>query len=132
MRKLPLAQKFDYNLARAWFRSFIKSFTSSKPTDNLITSSPAPASIFWFLVNWLWVVDAGCRIRLLVSPTLATCENIFTLSIGYLYWPAALIIVMMTIFFAPIGARLAHYLPIEILKRIFAVLLMFIGVKMLI
>ena len=59
-------------------------------------------------------------------------SNIFIHSIGYLYWPAALIIVMMTIFFAPIGARLAHYLPIEILKRIFAVLLMFIGIKMLI
>ena len=59
-------------------------------------------------------------------------SNIFIHSIGYLYWPAALIIVMMTIFFAPIGARLTHYLPIEILKRIFAVLLMFIGIKMLI
>ena len=53
-------------------------------------------------------------------------------SIGYLYWPAALIIVMMTIIFAPIGARLAHYLQIEILKRIFAILLMIVGVSMLI
>jgi len=58
--------------------------------------------------------------------------NIFTHSIGYLYWPAALIIVTMTIFFAPIGARLAHYLPIEILKRSFAILLMIVGIKMLI
>ena len=53
-------------------------------------------------------------------------------SIGYLYWPAALIIVMMTIIFAPIGARLAHYLQIEILKRIFAILLMIVGISMLI
>ena len=58
--------------------------------------------------------------------------NIFRHSIGYLYWPAALIIVAMTIFFAPIGARLAHYLPIEILKRSFATLLMIVGIKMLI
>jgi len=57
--------------------------------------------------------------------------NVFIHSIGYLYWPAALIIMMMTIFFAPIGARLAHYLPIDTLKSIFAVLLLFVGIKML-
>lgn len=53
-------------------------------------------------------------------------------SFGYLYWPAALIIMMMTVFFAPLGARLAHYLPIAILKRIFAIVLVIVGLKMLI
>ena len=53
-------------------------------------------------------------------------------SLGYLYWPAALIIIAMTIFFAPMGARLAHYLPIPTLKRVFAVVLAIVGILMLI
>lgn len=52
-------------------------------------------------------------------------------SFSYLYWPAALIIVAMTVFFAPLGARLAHYLPVLTLKRIFAILLLIIGIRML-
>ncbi len=50
---------------------------------------------------------------------------------GYLYWPAALIIIGMTVIFAPLGARLAHYLPVVTLKRIFSVVLLFVGLKML-
>ncbi len=53
-------------------------------------------------------------------------------SLSYLYWPAALIIVAMTIFFAPLGARLAHYLPVITLKRIFAVVLAIVGIRMLV
>ncbi len=52
-------------------------------------------------------------------------------SLGYLYWPAALIIIAMSIFFAPMGARLTHLLPIPILKRAFAVLLAIVGIRML-
>ena len=52
-------------------------------------------------------------------------------SLGYLYWPAALIISAMTIFSAPLGARLAHYLPIVTLKRVFAVVLVMVGIRML-
>jgi len=53
-------------------------------------------------------------------------------SISYLYWPAALSIIAMTIFFAPLGARLAHYLPVSTLKRLFAILLMIVWLRMLI
>ncbi len=52
-------------------------------------------------------------------------------SLSYLYWPAALIIVAMTVIFAPMGARLAHYLPVLTLKRIFAILLLIVGIRML-
>jgi uncharacterized membrane protein YfcA len=51
---------------------------------------------------------------------------------SYLYWPAALSIMTMTIFFAPIGARLAHYLPVSTLKRTFSILLLIVGLRMLI
>ena len=83
-------------------------------------------------------ISSACSIPIALAATIAFVfvsrdnPNIFTHSIGYLYWPAALIIMMVTIFFAPIGARLAHYLPIDTLKCIFAVLLMFIGIKMLV
>lgn len=52
-------------------------------------------------------------------------------AIGYIYWPALIGIVVTSILFAPLGARLAHRLPIVTLKKIFAVLLATLGVKML-
>ena len=53
-------------------------------------------------------------------------------SFGYLYLPALLGIISASYITAPFGARLAHTLPIPVLKRIFAVLLLVIGVKMLV
>ena len=53
-------------------------------------------------------------------------------SSGYVYWPAFAGIVSTSIIFAPLGAVLAHRLPVASLKRVFALLLLVIGVKMLI
>ena len=50
---------------------------------------------------------------------------------SYLYWPAALIIMLMTMIFAPLGARLAHRLPVKTLKRVFAIILFSVGIRML-
>ncbi len=52
-------------------------------------------------------------------------------SLGYVYLPATLCIVSTSVLFAPIGAHLAHRLPVLILKRIFAVFLVLVGLKML-
>ncbi len=52
-------------------------------------------------------------------------------SIGYVYWPAFLGIVLTSILMAPVGAKLAHRLPTKILKRIFAGLLFAVSVNML-
>ncbi len=51
-------------------------------------------------------------------------------SLGYVFLPAALCIIATSIFFAPIGAKLAHRLPILTLRRIFAVFLALVGLKM--
>ncbi|MDC0336328.1 sulfite exporter TauE/SafE family protein [Pseudodesulfovibrio sp.] len=51
--------------------------------------------------------------------------------IGYIYIPAFLGIIATSILTAPLGARLAHSLPVDKLKRIFAVLLYIVGTKML-
>jgi uncharacterized membrane protein YfcA len=52
-------------------------------------------------------------------------------SFGYIYLPAFLGIALCSIFTAPIGAKLAHILPAEKLKRYFALVLFFMAVKML-
>lgn len=52
-------------------------------------------------------------------------------SSGYVYWPAFLGIVATSVLFAPLGARLAHRLPARQLKRIFALLLYALGIRML-
>ncbi len=53
-------------------------------------------------------------------------------STGYIYLPALAAIASTSILTAPLGARLAHRLPVAVLKRIFSVLLYALGVKMLI
>jgi uncharacterized membrane protein YfcA len=52
-------------------------------------------------------------------------------SLGYVYWPAFVAISATSMIFAPLGAKWAHSLPTHILKRLFALLLLFIGVRML-
>jgi uncharacterized protein len=53
-------------------------------------------------------------------------------SLGYVYLPALAGIVGASVLTAPLGVRLAHSLPVDRLKRIFAVLLFVMGAKMLI
>jgi len=50
---------------------------------------------------------------------------------GYVYLPALLLMAPFSIFTAPLGARLAHRLPVALLKRVFAVMLMILALQML-
>lgn len=52
-------------------------------------------------------------------------------SLGFVYLPALLGVAAASTLTAPVGARLAHALPVAMLKRIFALLLAAIGTKML-
>ena len=52
-------------------------------------------------------------------------------SIGFVYLPALAGIAAASFCTAPLGARLAHRLPVSRLKKIFALLLLVIGTKML-
>ncbi len=52
-------------------------------------------------------------------------------SLGYVYGPAFIAISAGTVIAAPVGAKWAHSLPVQVLKRIFALLLLLIGVRML-
>lgn len=50
---------------------------------------------------------------------------------GYIYWPAFLGVALASSLTAAVGARLAHALPTAVLRRLFAGLLLLIGIKML-
>jgi len=52
-------------------------------------------------------------------------------SLGYIYLPAVLLISAVSFFTAPLGASLAHQLPVPTLKKIFALLLLGLSAKML-
>ena len=52
-------------------------------------------------------------------------------SLGYIYGPALVGIAFVSMLFAPLGAKLAHTLPTETLKKVFAIFLALIGFKML-
>lgn len=51
-------------------------------------------------------------------------------SLGYVYLPALLFIVCLSVLTAPLGAKLAHALPVDKLKRIFALFLYVVATKM--
>lgn len=50
---------------------------------------------------------------------------------GFVYLPALLGIICTSWFTAPLGAKATHYLPVSLIKKIFAVLLLATAVKMI-
>ena len=52
-------------------------------------------------------------------------------SLGYVYLPALLCLMLSSMITAPLGARMTHRMPVTTLKRIFAVLLVILAAKML-
>ena len=51
-------------------------------------------------------------------------------SSGFIYWPAVITVSFFSVLLAPLGARLAHQLPVVLLKRIFALVLFVVGLKL--
>ena len=82
-------------------------------------------------------VSSACGLPIAIAGTTAMMlsgldnQHLPMHTIGYLYWPGALIIIAMTVFFAPLGARLAHHLPVQVLKRCFSLVLLIVGFRML-
>lgn len=57
--------------------------------------------------------------------------NLPAMSLGYIYLPALISIVIGTFITVPVGARLAHSMPVERLKQIFALILFALAARML-
>jgi uncharacterized protein len=51
-------------------------------------------------------------------------------STGFVYWPAVLAMLIASMPIAPLGARLAHALPVALLKRLFGILLLLIAARL--
>ena len=58
------------------------------------------------------------------SPQLPAC------SLGFVYLPAFLGIVLASVVFAPLGAWLVHRIPAHLLRRFFAIFLLVLGFYM--
>jgi uncharacterized membrane protein YfcA len=61
------------------------------------------------------------------NSAVAASEQIY----GLVHLPAAITVSIFTVFFAPLGAKLSTKLPVKILKKLFAVLLTLLSIKML-
>lgn len=59
-------------------------------------------------------------------------EGLPAMSVGYVYLPALTLVVSTSMLAAPIGARLAHRLPVKRLRTIFALMLYGFALKMLV
>ncbi len=53
-------------------------------------------------------------------------------TLGYVFWPAVIAMAAMSSVTAPLGAKLAHRLPVTLLKKLFAVLLVALSMQMLV
>lgn len=53
-----------------------------------------------------------------------------SMALGYVYWPATLALTLGAVITTPMGARLTHRLPVPVLKRVFAALLLILALKM--
>jgi len=82
--------------------------------------------------------SAACGLPIAIFATLsnvligADIPGLPEWSVGFVYLPALLGIVLTSVLFAKVGANLAHYLPGALLSRLFSVFLMLVGIKFLI
>jgi uncharacterized membrane protein YfcA len=58
-------------------------------------------------------------------------QGLPALSLGYVYFPALVLVVATSMLSAPVGARVAHRMPIKRLRVIFALVLYALAVRML-
>lgn len=81
--------------------------------------------------------SVACGIVAAIVATVSfTAYGLFTVepvpwSTGYIYWPAFAGVAVTSVLFAPLGAALAHRLPTQWLKRIFALFLIFVAMDMI-
>jgi len=82
-------------------------------------------------------VSAACGLPIALSGALSfgllgsKSSGLPDWSLGYIYLPALLGIALLSVPFAKLGANLAHRLPQLLLKRLFALLLLSVGLKFL-
>ncbi len=53
-------------------------------------------------------------------------------SLGYVYLPGFIAIIVTSVIFAPLGAKLTHRLPVPLVKKLFAIFLLLVGLRLLV
>jgi len=82
-------------------------------------------------------IASACGLPIAVASTLSymvlgmNAPNLPTWSFGYVYLPSFIGVGIGSIFTAPIGAKLAHKLPAQRLKRYFSVLIFMMAIKLM-
>lgn len=81
--------------------------------------------------------SAACGLPICIAATIGhvvagwSTANLPSGASGYVYWPAVAMLAAASVFFAPMGARVAHAISLQALRRVFALVLAVIGVRML-
>ncbi|MEQ1740460.1 MAG: sulfite exporter TauE/SafE family protein [Methyloglobulus sp.] len=81
-------------------------------------------------------IASACGLPIAVASTLSYmvlglgASNLPAWSFGYVYLPAFIGVGLGSILTAPIGAKLAHKLPAQQLKRYFSILIFFLAIKL--
>ena len=81
--------------------------------------------------------SSACGLPIAVAGTLGFIimgqqqADLPAFSSGYVYWPAVVGIIITSVIFAPIGAKLAHKISAPLLSKIFATFLLLVGTKVL-
>jgi uncharacterized membrane protein YfcA len=79
--------------------------------------------------------SAACGLPIAIAGTLGFmlmgAGKLSSTTTGFVFWPAVLVTGLFAVFAAPLGARLAHSLPVKALKRLFALLLVVVGLRLL-
>jgi len=81
--------------------------------------------------------SAACGVPIAVAGTIGYMltgldvpGTLPTWTTGFVYWPAFIGISVMSVLFAPYGAKIAHALPSKILRQVFASFLVFLALLM--
>lgn len=88
-------------------------------------------------MKWAVGTSAACGVPIAIMGALANIvlgdklEGLPELSTGLVYWPAFAGIVLMSVPFARVGAKLANTLSPVVLRRLFACLLFAVGLKLI-
>lgn len=70
---------------------------------------------------------AACVVYLWQQPE---TTNLIDHTVGYIHWPATLALTAGSFITTPIGAHLTHRLPVVTLKRVFALVIIILAIKM--
>jgi uncharacterized protein len=95
--------------------------------------------LLWGSINMRNAIatSAACGLPIAVAGSLSYIvagwgkDSLPANTFGFVHLPAFFGIIIASVFFAPLGALLAHRLPIKTLKRIFAVFLIIVAGKLL-